>query len=56
MCVVSLCHLTTRHQFDLPADGGHLVPGQTAHRQSVFQMTKQDLTLQVVVFVDVRVH
>ena len=50
------CGLTTGHQFDLPADGGHLVPGQAAHRQRALQVTKYDLGLQVVVLVKVRVH
>lgn len=51
-----MCVLTTGHQFDLPADGGHSVPGQAAHRQCVFQMAKHDVALQVIVLVKVRVH
>lgn len=48
--------LTSGHQFDLPADGGHLISGQAAHRQRALQVTKHDLGLQVVVLVKARVH
>lgn len=48
--------LTTGHQFDLPADGGHFIPSQAAHSQRALQVTKYDLGLQVVVLVKARVH
>lgn len=48
--------LTIWDQFDLPADSGHFVPGQAAHRHGVLQMTKHDLALQVVVLVNMGVH
>lgn len=51
-----VCAPTVRHQFDLPADSGHAIPGQTAYSQCIFQMTKHDLALQMIVLVNVRVH
>lgn len=48
--------LTTGHQFDLPADGGHLIPSQAAHSQRVLQVAKYDQGLQVIVLVEVGVH
>lgn len=51
-----VCALTARHQFDLPADGSHFIPGQAADGQCVFQVTKHDLALQVIILVHVGVH
>lgn len=56
-CVtVLVCFLTVGNQFDLPADCGHLVPGQAAHGHRALQVAEDHLALQVVFLVKVRVH
>lgn len=49
-------NLTIGHQFDLTGHSDHLVPCQAAHSQRVLQMSKDHLTLQLVVLVYVCIN
>lgn len=48
--------LTIGHQFDLTGHSDQLVPRQAAHGQRVLQMSKDHLTLQLVVLVYVCIN